>query len=243
MDTTLSGRRALVTGASSGIGEAIARSLAARGARVACLARREDRVTALAQELGGVAVAADVTDEQALRAATDRAAEELGGLDCVCAVAGAQLMAPFLDGRTEEWRRLVDTNLWGVLMTAHAGLEHLRAAGGGDLVIMGSVAGTRVTGSEGAVYTATKFAVRALAEALRPELREHGIRVLHVAPGWVRTELGADMGDDDIRTRIRARQEEIGLDPSVVGEQVAAAVALQPPAMVHELVVQSLEEA
>ncbi len=239
----LAGRRVLVTGASSGIGEATARALAAAGATVACLARREERVAALAEELGGVALAADVTDEAAVGTAVDRAAEALGGLDTACAIAGVQLMAPFADGRSDEWRRLVEVNLLGLLFTAHAALGHLRAAGGGDLVLMGSVAGTRVTGSEGAVYTATKFGVHALAEALRRELRVDGTRVLLVAPGWVATELGRDMQDDDVREGIRRRQAEIGLDPAVVGGEIAHALALPRPAMLHQLTLQSLEEA
>lgn len=238
-----SGRRALVTGASSGIGEAIARALAQAGATVALLARRRERIDALAAELGGVAVAADVADEAALRAAVDTAAERLGGLDAACAVAGVQLMAPFADGRVDEWRRLLDVNVLGLLLTAHAALGHLRAAGGGDLVLMGSVAGTRVTGSEGAVYTGTKFAVHAMAEALRRELREDGTRVLLVAPGWVATELGSDMQDDAVREQIRGRQAEIGLDPAVIGAEVAHALALPRPATLQQVTIQSLEEA
>ena len=166
----LDGRRVLVSGASSGIGEATARELAERGARVACLARSKDKVEALAEEIGGVALAAD------------EAADSPGGLDAVANVAGIQLLAPFSDGRTDEWRRLLDVNVLGLCLVTHAALGHIREAGGGDIVNMSSIAGRRVTGDTSAVYNGTKFAVHAISESLRRELHSDGIRVIVISP-------------------------------------------------------------
>jgi NADP-dependent 3-hydroxy acid dehydrogenase YdfG len=125
----LDGRRVLVTGASSGIGEGTARELAAEGARVACVARRKERIEEeLADEIGGFAIEADVTDEAEARRAVNEA-EALGGLDAVLNIAGVQLLAPFSDGRSDEWRTLLDVNVFGLLVVTHAALRHLREAG------------------------------------------------------------------------------------------------------------------
>lgn len=238
----LEGRRVLVTGASSGIGEGTARELASAGARVACMARRRDKVEALAEEVGGVAVAADVADEPAARKAVDEAAEALGGLDAVANIAGVQLLAPFSDGRSDEWRRLLDVNVFGLLVVTHAALGHIREAGGGDIVNMSSIAGRRVTGSTSAVYNGTKFAVHAISESLRRELHGEGIRVIVVSPGWVDTNLGKDMADEGIRDQLQKRQAEIGLDPRDVGRQISRALAEPRRVMLHEIAVQSIDE-
>ena len=170
----LDGRRVLVTGASSGIGEGTARELAAAGARVACAARRKERIESLAEEIGGFAVEVDVADEPAARWAVDEAAGSLGGLDAVLNIAGVQLLAPFSDGRSDEWRTLLDVNVFGSCVVTHQALGYLREAGGGDIVNMSSIAGRRVTGSDGAVYSGTKFAVHAISEAIRPSCMAKG---------------------------------------------------------------------
>ena len=246
----LDGRRVLVTGASSGIGKA--RVLAQRGARVACLARSREKVEGLAAEIGGVPIVADVADEEAVRSAVDdeeavrsavdEAADSLGGLDAVANVAGVQLLAPFSEGRTEEWRRLLDVNVLGLCLVTHAALGHIREAGGGDVVNTSSIAGRRVTGSDGAVYSGTKFAVHAISEALRRELHPEGIRVIVVSPGWVDTNLGKDMGNEEIKAKLQKRQEEIGLAPEDVGRQIARALAEPRHVTVHEIAVMSTEE-
>lgn len=242
MADELEGRRVLVTGASSGIGEATARELARRGVRVACMARTKEKVEDLAREIGGVALAADVGDEQAACRAVDEAAEGLGGLDAVANIAGVQLLAPFSDGRYEEWRRLLDTNVFGLLVVTHAALRHLREAGGGDIVNMGSIAGRRVTGSDGAVYSGTKFAVHAISEAIRRELHGENIRVMVISPGWVNTNLGKDMADEEIRENLQRRQEEIGLAPEDVARQISRVLAEPRHIMLHEVAVMSIEE-
>ena len=238
----LDGRRALVTGASSGIGEATARELAEAGARVACVARRKERIEELADEIGGYAIEADVTDEAAARRAVDEAADSLGGLDAVLNIAGVQLLAPFSEGRSDEWRTLLDVNVFGLCVVTHAALRHLREAGGGDVVNMGSIAGRRVTGSDGAVYSGTKFAVHAISEAIRRELHSEGIRVMIVSPGWVNTELGQNMQNEEIREQLQERQEEIGLDPREIGQQIVHALAQPRHLMLHEIAIMSIEE-
>jgi NADP-dependent 3-hydroxy acid dehydrogenase YdfG len=238
----LDGRRVLVTGASSGIGEGTARELAAEGARVACVARRKERIEEeLADEIGGFAIEADVTDEAEARRAVNEA-EALGGLDAVLNIAGVQLLAPFSDGRSDEWRTLLDVNVFGLLVVTHAALRHLREAGGGDVVNMGSIAGRKVTGAEGAVYSGTKFAVHAISEAIRQELHGQGIRVMIVSPGWVNTELGQNMQDEEIRERLQERQEEIGLDPREIGRQIVHALAQPRHLMLHEIAIMSISE-
>jgi NADP-dependent 3-hydroxy acid dehydrogenase YdfG len=152
-----SGRIAVITGASSGIGAATARALAADGYRVALLARRADRIQALADELGDAAIAieADVTDRDSLLASARRIEDELGGADVLVNNAGVMLLAPFTSEQREEQRRMVQTNLLGAMTATEVFLDQLRD-GGGDLVNISSVAG-RVAHAGGAVYHATKW--------------------------------------------------------------------------------------
>ncbi|MDA8203332.1 MAG: SDR family oxidoreductase [Chloroflexi bacterium] len=196
VDRNLEGRVCVITGASSGIGEATARALGAAGARVALLARREERIRALAAELNAatpdgqalaIACPADVTDMGALRRAADEIRDRLGRVDCLINNAGVMLNSPFQAGLVDEWRRMVDTNLFGVLQTTHVFLADLRN-GGGDIVNTSSVAG-RKTRAVSSVYSATKHAVTAWSEGLRQELIPDDVRVICVEPGVVDTEL------------------------------------------------------
>jgi NADP-dependent 3-hydroxy acid dehydrogenase YdfG len=163
---------ALVTGASSGIGAATARALAANGATVALAARRKDRLDALATEIGGLAIEADLTDREQAEAAVERSARELGRLDIVINNAGVMLLGPIADAPVEEWDRMIELNLQGLLYVAHAALPHLFRAAEleprrvADLVNVSSVAGRRV-GAGGGVYQLTKHGVGTFSEALR----------------------------------------------------------------------------
>ena len=201
MAQILDGTVALVTGASSGIGEATARALAAHGAAVAVAARRVERLDALAGTIEGdggraLPVELDATDQEQAIAAVDRTVAELGRLDIVINNAGVMLLGPVVDAPTEEWDRMVAINVNGLLYVAHAALPHLlRAAEDGprgvaDLVNISSVAGRRATTGSG-VYNATKFAVNAFTEALRQEVTERHVRVSVVEPGAVATELSS----------------------------------------------------
>jgi NADP-dependent 3-hydroxy acid dehydrogenase YdfG len=195
----LSGTVALVTGASSGIGEATARALSAEGAAVALVARRGERLDALAAELarggeGSVPIRADVTVEAEAREAVRRAVGELGRLDVVVNNAGVMLLGPIVGAPTEEWQRMIDLNLRGLLHVTHAALPHLLVAAAGeprkvaDVVNVSSVAG-RVARSGAGVYNLTKFGVGAFTESLRQEVTGRHVRVAVVEPGIVETEL------------------------------------------------------
>jgi NADP-dependent 3-hydroxy acid dehydrogenase YdfG len=203
MAKQLAGTVALVTGASSGIGEAAARTLAELGATVAVAARRKERLDALASELGSdtIAIEADVTDQQQAIAAVERTARELGRLDIVINNAGVMLLGPVVDAPTEEWDRMIQLNILGALYVAHAALPHLLAAAAGDprqvadLVNVSSVAGRR-NGAGGAVYQATKHALGAFSEALRQEVTERHVRVSLVEPGATATELASHVREE-----------------------------------------------
>jgi NADP-dependent 3-hydroxy acid dehydrogenase YdfG len=201
MPDRLDGTVALITGASSGIGEATALALAEQGAAVALAARRADRLEAVAdkiRESGGsvLTLAADIADEQQARQAVERTVAELGRLDTLVNNAGVMLLGPVVDAPLEEWQRMVGVNVLGLLYCTHAALPHLlRAAEDGprrvaDLVNISSVAGRRATRGS-AVYNATKHAVGAFSEALRQEVTGRRVRVSLVEPGAVETELAS----------------------------------------------------
>ena len=187
----------MVTGASSGIGEATARQLASLGADVALVARRRDRIEALAGELDGVrtlVVEADVTDRAAAEAAVQETVDELGRLDVLVNNAGVMLLGPISDAPVEEWEQMVQVNVLGLLYCAKAALPHLLEAaessqrGTADLVNVSSVAG-RVARLGSGVYNATKHAVGAFSESLRQEVTKRHVRVGLIEPGAVSTEL------------------------------------------------------
>jgi len=194
MGLNLQGTVALVTGASSGIGEATARALAERGAKVAVAARRKDRLDALAGEIDGLAIEADVTQREQATAAVETTVSELGRLDIVINNAGVMLLGTIADAPVEEWDRMFDLNVKGLMYVAHAALPHLIKAADSDprrvadLVNVSSVAGRRV-GVGGGVYQATKHAVGVFSEALRQEVTERHVRVALMEPGAVATEL------------------------------------------------------
>jgi len=177
-------RTAVVTGASSGIGAATARRLAADGFDVVLAARREDRIRALAEEVGGRAVVCDVTDDASVAAM----AREVG--DCAVLVAnagGAVGMDPVVEASVEDWRWMYDVNVLGTLRVVKALMPALVASGNGHVVVMSSTAG-RVVYEGGGGYTAAKHGTTALAETLRLELLGQPVRVSEIAPGMVRTE-------------------------------------------------------
>jgi len=188
----LQGKTVLVTGASSGIGAALARELAVHGANLVLAARRRDRLDALVAELGArvkaVAVVADVTRDGDLEAAVATASATFGGLDIVVANAGFAVMGRTEHLALEDYRRQLETNVLGVLRTIKAALPALRRARG-QIVIMGSVAG-HVPTAGGTAYAMSKFAVRALAEGLRAELADDGVSVTLLSPGYVVSDIG-----------------------------------------------------
>ncbi len=207
MNLDLTGRVAVITGASSGIGAATARALAEQGAAVVLLARRIDRIQALQQELAdagrsALAIEADVTDAASLQRAVV-GARELGRVDLLVNNAGVMLLSPFDEGQVAQWKQMVDTNVTGVLLTTNAFLDDLKD-GGGDIVNISSVAG-RTSGPNASVYNATKWGVVGWSDALRQELQGHDVRVGLVEPGAVATELTDHITSDTAMAGFKKR--------------------------------------
>ena len=231
MAQTLEGTVALVTGASSGIGEATARALAAQGAAVALVARRKERLEALAQEIaaaGGRAlvIEADITERDQARGSVAETVQELGRLDTVVNNAGVMLLGPAEHAPMDEWERMVSLNVQGFLYVAHAALpDLLKAAEGGprrvaDLIGISSVAG-RVARNGSGVYNLTKFGVTAFSESLRQEFSRRHLRVSVVEPGAVETELA-----DHLRPEVRGAMMQRFADMErLKAEDIADAVA------------------
>src|SRR6185436_19961065 len=206
MAERLDGTVALVTGASSGIGEATARALAEAGAAVAVAARRKDRLEALAESIRGqggtvLVLETDVTDEQHAAAMVEQTVAELGRLDTLVNNAGVMLLGPAVDADVTEWQRMVQLNVLGLLYSAHAALPHLLRAAEqeprrvADLVNISSVAG-RVARNGSGVYNLTKHGVGAFSESLRQEVTQQHVRVSLVEPGAVATELASHVREE-----------------------------------------------
>jgi NADP-dependent 3-hydroxy acid dehydrogenase YdfG len=213
----LTGTTIAITGASSGIGRAAARALVAAGANVALAGRRKDRLDELVAELGAehvLAVPGDVRDPAESRRLVESAVERYGRLDSLVASAGIGLYGGILDQTDEQLTEMIETNLSGTVWGIRAAVPAMLKVGGGDIVIVGSVAGLRGGGNE-AVYAATKFAQAGLAGAIDRELRERGIRVTTIAPAAVYTEFAIGHG----RT-----EGEAWLDDVMVPEDVAGAI-------------------
>jgi NADP-dependent 3-hydroxy acid dehydrogenase YdfG len=242
----LDGRVAVVTGASSGIGEATARALSDAGASVAIGARRADRLEALAGNLTGPKLVreVDVSDEEQARAFVQAAHDELGGLHILVNNAGVMLLGPVAGADIGEWRQMIDVNLLGLLYCTHAALPLLEANGGGDIVNVSSVAGRRADAGA-AVYNMTKFGVHAFSEALRQEALHAKIRVTTVAPGFVETELQGHNVNPLVRRTMERSREQIGevLRAEDIAEQIVHAVSLPAHVCVNEVVVRPTGQA
>jgi NADP-dependent 3-hydroxy acid dehydrogenase YdfG len=230
------GRVAVITGASSGIGEATARALAAEGYRLALLARRADRLRALADELGdgAVAIEADVTDRDALVAAADRVEQDLGGADVLVNNAGVMLLGPFSSEQKAEIRQMVEVNLLGAMTTTEVFLDQLRD-GGGDLVNVSSVAG-RTAGPGAAVYNATKWGMNGWSEALRQELQPD-VRVMVIEPGAVATELTDHITHAEAKQAAERMYEEMSITSEDIAEVIAFAVGRPRRMTLNEILI------
>ncbi|MFD9516804.1 SDR family oxidoreductase [Streptomyces sp. NPDC059979] len=232
-------RTVAVTGASSGIGEATARRLAADGHRVLLGARRTGRLEQLVDEIsreGGTAAfrTLDVTDAADMRAFVDAAVREYGRIDVLVNNAGVMPLSPLAALRTGEWDRMLDVNVRGVLHGIAAALPVMRAQGGGHFVNIASVGAYEVSPTA-AVYCATKFAVRAISEGLRQE-SAGDVRVTLVSPGVTESELADGISDPDAREAMKAYRA-VALPASAIAEAIAYAVSQPPHVDVNEIVV------
>lgn len=242
-----SGSVVVVTGASSGIGEATAIALAEAGAAVAIGARRRDRLDGLATKLtdAGARVLAldlDVTDEGACRDAVIRTRGELGGLDVLVNNAGVMLLGTIVGADPEDWRRMMDTNVLGLMYMTHAAIDGMVEQGSGDVVNISSVAGRTARRGAG-VYNASKWAVNAFSESLRQEVTTKGVRISLVEPGAVATELTDHITQPEAKA---ASQQMYTSMRALHAEDVARAivyVVTQPPHVaVNEVLVRPTDQ-
>src|SRR3954469_12321048 len=235
-------RVAVITGASSGIGAATARALAAAGYRVALLARRADRIQPLADELrdSAVAIEADVTDRDSLVAAAQRVQDELGGADVLVNNAGVMLLGPFVSDQRAEQRQQVEVNLLGAMTATEVFLDQLRN-GGGDLVNISSVAG-RVAGPGGAAYHATKWGMNGWSEALRQELQPD-VRVIVVEPGAVATELVDHITHGETKQGVEQLYAATAITADDIAQITAFAVSRPRSVSLNEILVRPSAQA
>jgi NADP-dependent 3-hydroxy acid dehydrogenase YdfG len=248
----LTGTVALVTGASSGIGEATALELARHGAVVAVAARRADRLQQLASRIGesggrALPIEADVTDRAQAEQAVQRTVDELGRLDTLVNNAGMMLLGPAVDAPVQEWERMIAINLNGLLYCAHAALPHLLAAAEdgprrvADMVNISSVAG-RVARSGSAVYNLTKHGVGAFSEGLRQEVARRHVRISVVEPGAVATELSSH-NRPEVREQIGRRFEGVErLEAPDIADAIAYIVTRPQRVAVNEILIRPTEQ-
>ena len=229
----------VVTGASSGLGEATARLLSAEGATVVLGARRVDRLRTLAKELetrGGRALAltTDVSQREQVKALVDTAVQTCGRVDVMINNAGLRPQAPLERLKVDEWDRMIDINLKGVLYGIAAALPHMQRQKSGHFINVSSVAGHKV-GPGFAVYAATKFAVRAFSEGLRQEVKPYNIRTTVISPGAVATELPDSVTDPDTSKRIRTFYDQVAVPANSFARAVAFAMSQPEEVDINEI--------
>jgi NADP-dependent 3-hydroxy acid dehydrogenase YdfG len=240
---SLKGRRAAITGASSGIGEATAEALAKEGVTVALGARRKDRLEGLAERMKGDGGDAhvfevDVTDEAAAKGFVEGAAEAMGGLDILVNNAGVMLLGPIEGADTEHWRRMIEVNLLGLAYCTQAAMPLIRDSGGGNIVNISSVAGRTASLGSG-VYNMTKWGVVGFSEALRQEAQHSGIRVTCVEPGFVDTELQGHNELPVVVDAIKKMVDEIGdlLQASDIADAIVYAIQSPQRVNINEILI------
>jgi len=241
MSADLSRQVVAVTGASSGIGEAAALACARAGAAVALAARRAERIEALAERIGkeggrALAVQTDVGEEEQARSFIERAHAELGRLDVLVNNAGVMLLGPIAGAPTEEWRRMIHANIFGVLYCTHAALPLMGAQGSGHIINVSSVAG-RIARAGSGVYNLTKFGVGAFSEALRQEVVPAGIRVTLIEPGAVATELPGHNRPEVLEQMAKAFQGVTPLASEDIAEAILYAIGQPANVSVNEVLV------
>jgi NADP-dependent 3-hydroxy acid dehydrogenase YdfG len=240
MTENISNKVVVITGASSGLGEATARLLSARGARVVLGARREDRILNLARELTGgggkaIAVTTDVTDRTQVKNLVDSAVREFGRVDVMINNAGLMPQALLERLQVDEWDRMIDVNIKGVLYGIAAALPRFQQQKSGHFVNVSSVAGHKV-GPGTAVYSATKHAVLALSEGLRQEVKPYNIRTTVISPGAVATELPDSVTDADAAARVRKFYADAAIPADSFARAVSFAISQPDDVDINEIV-------
>jgi NADP-dependent 3-hydroxy acid dehydrogenase YdfG len=239
----MSGKVALVTGASSGIGEAIALALSAAGAQVAAGARRQDRLAALAERAPGevLPLELDVADQHSVRAAVESTVQRFGRLDVLVNNAGLMLNGLIDGADTTEWDRMIGTNLLGTLYMTHAALPHLLESQG-TVVQVSSTSG-RIANAGAGVYAATKFGVNAFSESLRQEVTARGVRVVVVEPGFTATELTSHISDPGSRAMAAQLATQMRtLQPHDIAAAVLYAVTQPAHVAVNEILIRPSDQ-
>jgi NADP-dependent 3-hydroxy acid dehydrogenase YdfG len=238
MSDNIQGKVIVITGASSGLGEASARLLSAQGASVVLGARRQDRLQSLEGELTGsggkaIAIPTDVTHYEQVKKLVDAAVQAYGRIDVMINNAGLMPQSPLERLKIDEWDRMIDVNIKGVLYGIAAALPYMKQQKAGHIINVSSVAGHKV-GPGFAVYAATKHAVRALSEGLRQEVKPYNIRTTVISPGAVATELPDSVTEPDVAERVR-KAYEIAIPADSFARAVAFAISQPEDVDVNEI--------
>ena len=237
MSQNIDGKVIVITGASSGLGEATARHLAAEGAKLILGARRLDRLQALARELNlapEAAVQTDVADREQVKRLVDAAVAAHGRVDVIINNAGLMPHSPLERGKVDDWDRMIDVNLKGVLYGIAAALPHMKAQKSGHIINVSSVAGHKVRPGS-AVYAATKAAVRMLSEGLRQEVKPYNIRTTIISPGAVQSELPQSITEADVAKGIQDFYENYAIPAESFARMVAFAITQPDEVDVNEI--------
>jgi NADP-dependent 3-hydroxy acid dehydrogenase YdfG len=227
----------VITGASSGLGEAAARHLARDGAKLVLGARRLERMQALAQDLSlseGVCLRTDVTDRAQVQALVEHAVQQHGRIDVIINNAGLMPQSPLDRLKIDEWDRMIDVNIKGVLYGIAAVLPHMQKQKSGHIINVSSVAGHKVRAG-GAVYAATKHAVRALSEGLRQEVKPYNIRTTVISPGAVETELPNTISEPDVAAGFQKFYEDFAIPADSFARAVAFAIEQPEDVDINEI--------
>lgn len=240
MSKNIEGKVVVITGASSGMGEAAAKHLAQLGAAVVLGARRADRIEKLAKEIIGkggraIAIAADVTQLNQVKKLVDSAVEQFGRVDVILNNAGLMPLSPMDRLNVDEWYKMIDVNIKGVLNGIAAVLPYMKEQKSGQIINTSSVAGHKVFNGS-AVYSATKYAVRALTEGLRMEVKPYNIRTTIVCPGAVKTELLEHISEADIQQANIDYVGEVGISPDSFARVVAFAISQPEDVDINEII-------
>jgi NADP-dependent 3-hydroxy acid dehydrogenase YdfG len=239
MSNNIEGKVVVITGASSGLGEATARLLCAEGAPMVLGARRGDRLKALAKELAAsgakaLAVTTDVTQRDQVKRLVDAAVQTYGRIDVMINNAGLMQQSPLERLKVDEWDNMIDINIKGVLYGIAAALPHMQRQKAGHIINVSSVAGHKVTPA-GTVYCATKHAVRVISEGLRQEVKPYNIRTTVISPGAVATELPRHITDEDSATKIQKFYEGFAIPADSFARAVLFAMSQPDDVDVNEI--------